>query len=140
MKRTLDAHLLRGRTPPALPRILIHATSLPQTGPFVFTDETFEILGSRLDDYPLTHAVMASGAFPGAFHNVTLKDFGRDGYYQHLFDGGPSDNLGVHTLLTMIDSTMPRKTATLRAILAALLVPTQARCRHACSRGPGTFR
>lgn len=114
MKRTFDAHLFRDRRPPrfndmgeTLPRILINATSLPEAGPFVFTDEAFEALGSRLDEYPLTHAVMASGAFPGAFHNVTLQDFERRGYYQHLFDGGPSDNLGVNTLLTMIDAVKP---------------------------------
>ena len=47
---------------------------------------------------------MASGAFPGAFHNVTLVDFSRPDRYQHLFDGGPSDNLGVHTLLRVIDA------------------------------------
>jgi len=46
---------------------------------------------------------MASGAFPLAFHDVTLKDYrvARDQHYEHLFDGGPSDNLGITTLLEM---------------------------------------
>jgi hypothetical protein len=44
---------------------------------------------------------MASGAFPGAFHNVTLKNY-RAGSYVHLFDGGPADNLGVETLLSIL--------------------------------------
>ena len=76
----------------------------------IFSDETFHALGSRLDNYPISHAVMASGAFPGAFQNVTLEDFSRQRpgaprrrpRYEHLFDGGPSDNLGVMTLLEML--------------------------------------
>jgi predicted acylesterase/phospholipase RssA len=115
MKTVFDTYLFRGRRQTTFgdmgagrPKILINATSLPQSGPFVFTDETFVQLGSRLDQYPLSHAVMASGAFPGAFHNVTLEDFRRPGYFEHLFDGGPGDNLGVHTLLRMIDATKPR--------------------------------
>ncbi len=103
------------------PRILINATSLPNVQRFVFTESAFRKLGSRLDTYPLSHAVMASGAFPGAFHNVTLKDFtasnpGGDApindrtvhRYEHLFDGGPSDNLGVETLLEVLDGMSPK--------------------------------
>jgi predicted acylesterase/phospholipase RssA len=41
---------------------------------------------------------MASGAFPGAFANVTLRNYTQAELYEHLFDGGPSDNLGVETL------------------------------------------
>jgi NTE family protein len=103
------------------PRILINATSLPNVARFVFTEEEFRKRGSRLDIYPVSHAVMASGAFPGAFHNVTLKDFttsnpaggtpindGTAHRYEHLFDGGPSDNLGVETLLDVLDSMSPK--------------------------------
>lgn len=114
MKYVFDRYLFSERPPPrfadmgtARPRILINATSLPRSGPFVFTDEEFAALGSRLDLYRLSHAIMASGAFPGAFHNVTLTDFSRPDRYQHLFDGGPSDNLGVHTLLRVIDAVRP---------------------------------
>jgi predicted acylesterase/phospholipase RssA len=114
MKYVFDRYLFPDRAPPRFadmgtgrPRIIINATSLPLSGPFLFTDDEFTRLGSRLDLYPLSHAVMASGAFPGAFHNVTLTDFGRDGRYQHLFDGGPSDNLGVNALLRMVDAARP---------------------------------
>ena len=102
MMGVFDDVLFNGKTfgemPKAGPRILINATSLPNEGKFVFTDEAFATLDSRLDTYPVSHAVMASGAFPGAFHNVTLRDF-RNGGYDHLFDGGAADNLGVETLL-----------------------------------------
>ena len=83
-----------------LPRILINASDL-DGGNFVFTDEAFrERLGSRLDSYPLAHAVMASAAFPGGFNNVTLENYAATGgrSYLHLLDGGPTDNLGVKAL------------------------------------------
>jgi len=114
MKHVLDGVLFDGERFAALgtglPKILINATRLSVGQRLVFTDETFHALGSRLDTYPLSHAVMASGAFPGAFQNVTLEDFSRQqlgasrkrSRYEHLFDGGPSDNLGVGTLLDMV--------------------------------------
>jgi patatin-like phospholipase len=73
------------------PKLLINATRIPvgvgekegegyryiRNQQFSFTTEYFENLGSRIDTYPLSSAVMASGAFPGVFHNVTLRDFNR---------------------------------------------------------------
>jgi hypothetical protein len=129
MKSVFDFYIFEDVTRPltfadmgtAGPRILINATSLTNVQRFVFTDETFRKLGSRLDTYPLSHAVMASGAFPGAFHNVTLKDFtalnpeggapindGTVHRYEHLFDGGAADNLGVETLLDVLDGMSPK--------------------------------
>ena len=114
MKDVLDSVLFEGKTFTALglglPKILINATRLSVGQRLVFTDDTFHALRSRLDTYPISHAVMASGAFPGAFQNVTLEDFSRQrpgaprrrSRFEHLFDGGPSDNLGVMTLLEMV--------------------------------------
>ncbi len=78
---------------------------------FQFTKESFEGiekdeeekeegLCSKIDQYPLANAVMASSAFPGIFHYVTLSNYcpeknGGDITYLHLFDGGNSDNLGL---------------------------------------------
>ena len=112
MKDVFDHHLFGGRRFGDMgtvgPKILINSTSLPGVERFVFTDEDFaERLGSRLDTYRVSHAVMASGAFPGAFQNVTLVDFKRPGTYEHLFDGGPSDNLGVETLVEMVNQLRP---------------------------------
>lgn len=111
MKQVFDTYLFEGRTFADMggrgPRILINATSLPEVKRFVFTDEALEALGSRLDRYRLSHAVMASGAFPGAFHNVTLENFARAGRYEHLFDGGPSDNLGVEALEDLLRVVRP---------------------------------
>lgn len=107
MEQVLDNNLFGGKTFSAMsnggPRILINATSLTTGRRYVFSDETFDAMKSRLDTFPVSNAVMASSAFPGAFHDVTLKDYhiSPQGHYEHLFDGGPSDNLGVNTLLDM---------------------------------------
>ena len=84
--------------PVTRPVVLLNATTLAGSN-FVFTDEDFKrALNSRLETYPISHAIMASAAFPGAFQNVTLENYNRTKHYQHLFDGGPSDNLGVEAL------------------------------------------
>ena len=88
-----------GQMPRTTPKILINATSLTDNGAsYLFTDEAFNKIGSGLDKYAVSRAVMASGAFPGAFHNVTLRDYTQPKQYVHLFDGGPSDNLGINSL------------------------------------------
>jgi NTE family protein len=88
-----------GQMPKTTPKILINATSLTDNGAsYLFTDEAFNKIGSGLDKYAVSRAVMASGAFPGAFHNVTLRDYTQPKQYVHLFDGGPSDNLGINSL------------------------------------------
>ncbi|MPZ75434.1 MAG: hypothetical protein GEU77_02825 [Deltaproteobacteria bacterium] len=104
MEQVFDSILFADKTfgdmpADAIPKILINATSLTQQRGFLFTDEAFARIGSPLDKFPVSTAVMASGAFPGAFANVTLRNYTEAERYEHLFDGGPSDNLGVETLL-----------------------------------------
>jgi hypothetical protein len=86
-------------------RILLNSTTVSGEN-FVFSDEEFERLASRLDTYPLSHAVMASAAFPAAFNNVTLEDYAKhkDGKkaFLHVYDGGPSGNLGIRALSEMV--------------------------------------
>ena len=91
------------------PRLLINATDASSGRPFTFTDETFQInLGSALASYPIAAAVMASGAFPGVFADVTLKSYRPEELsesvreatlYSHLIDGGAIDNLGIRSLI-----------------------------------------
>ncbi len=107
MKGVFDSVLFGGTTFAAMggmesgPRIFLNSTDYTTWKRFTFADEAFTDIGSRLDTYPLSHAVMASGAFPGAFANVTLRNFriSPEKVYTHLLDGGPADNLGISTLL-----------------------------------------
>ena len=108
MKEVLDSNLFDNQTFADMgkgqPRILINSTTLSEGKGFVFSKEQFNGIGSRIDTYPVANAVMASSAFPGAFHDITLKDYSISDteHYEHVLDGGPSDNLGVTTLLNMI--------------------------------------
>lgn len=84
---------------PDRPRLLINATDLQTGKPFVFSNESFDQLGSDLSSYPIAHAVAASAAVPVLLHHVTLRDHSTTfKQYRHLIDGGVSDNLGIRTL------------------------------------------
>jgi len=116
MASVFDSKLFKGATFRQLkadgPAILINASSFTTGRRFVFTDETFAALNSRLDTYPIAYAVMASAAFPGVFPNVTLHDYSiaKDQHYEHLFDGGPTDNLGTTTLISVIEHLEQERT------------------------------
>ena len=136
MKEVFDSSLFDEKTfgdmPNQLPRILINATSLTQEKRFTFTDSAFLELGSGLDTYPISHAVMASGAFPGAFHNVTLKDHTKAHRFEHLFDGGPVDNLGVDTLERVLHDLVKErgKEAPLRGCMLIIVDAHPAAWQH----------
>jgi NTE family protein len=107
MAEVFDDTLFQGATfaslPPRGPKILLNATlSAASNQRFTFSQEGFDLVGSRIESYPLSYAAMASGAFPGAFRDITLEgqtEQKKPGYL-HLMDGGPYDNLGVTTLAT----------------------------------------
>ena len=88
---------------PRRPYLILNATNntdrvaVPEI--FSFTEKDFETLRSRLDLYPLAYGVTGSAAFPGAFHYVTLRNYGNaDAQFVHLMDGGFQDNLGIESL------------------------------------------
>jgi len=80
------------------PKILLSSTLRNTHVRFTFTDETFAELHSNLAMYQVANAVNATSSFPGAFDDVTLEKYGGTPEYQHLYDGGPMDNLGVQAL------------------------------------------
>lgn len=87
---------------------------------FLFSVETFEgVLRSDLHEYPLALAVVGSGAFPGAFHPLTLAAFpgpaGAQGEsdqgteYLHIVDGGLYDRLGGEAIRHMLQDLTARE-------------------------------
>ncbi len=98
------------------PQVLINSTSYTNGEPFIFTEEQFaDRLNSRLDTFPVANAVMASSAFPGVFHPVTVKDYSvknnelvnnnnETQNYEHLIDGGPNDNLGITAITNVLQA------------------------------------
>jgi predicted acylesterase/phospholipase RssA len=84
---------------PLRPKLLLNATTRNDHTRFTFTDESFARIHSTLAHYHVANAVNASSAFPGAFDDVTLEQYGlADPRYLHLYDGGPMDNLGVQAM------------------------------------------
>ena len=74
---------------------------------FTFTREDFkEKINSEIKNYNLSHAVMASAAFPAAFSYVTLKNCFKEDRYIHLFDGGNSDNLGLNSIERFLNENL----------------------------------
>ncbi|MBC5763404.1 patatin-like phospholipase family protein [Ramlibacter albus] len=101
---------------PRRPAVYFNATDTTNGGTrFVFSDQAFlQTTGSDLSKYPIAWAMASSGAFPGIFNSVTLRRYSldpakrreatedpNDKRYLHLIDGGPSDNLGVETLIRL---------------------------------------
>ncbi|WP_233864057.1 patatin-like phospholipase family protein [Paraburkholderia adhaesiva] len=124
MAGVFDEKLLGGKwvtygdLPGTMPKIVLNSTSAMQNR-FSFTDTSFNRLYARLGDFPIAYAAAASAAFPAAFSSVALRDYSpsngsplssesRDSYV-HVFDGGPSDNLGVDAIQQGI-LTVGRKT------------------------------
>jgi predicted acylesterase/phospholipase RssA len=108
MKEVLDGNLFQHKTfgdmGSGFPRILINSTTLTEGKRFVFSEERFKALHSRIDTFPVANAVMASSAVPAAFHDMTLRDHSVANVetYEHVVDGGSTDNLGTTTLLAMV--------------------------------------
>lgn len=115
-KRVTFADL--GPRGPRRPAVYFNATDTTNGGRrFVFSDSQFlRVTGSDLSRFPIAWAMASSGAFPGVFNSVTLRRYSldpkrrnasetaseaEDPRYLHLIDGGPSDNLGVETLIRL---------------------------------------
>jgi NTE family protein len=84
------------------PKILINATLRNDHSRFTFTDDRFQVLYSNLARYHVANAVNASSAFPAVFDDITLEQYTDPPKYFHLYDGGPTDNLGVQALLEFL--------------------------------------
>ncbi|MDQ6735422.1 MAG: patatin-like phospholipase family protein, partial [Nitrospirota bacterium] len=110
MVPVLDANLYHGATFGDLtygPKLLINASEMGAPHPFPFVDETFAELHSDLSRERISVAVAASLAVPGFFHHVVLEDRTMpqsSAPYRHLSDAAVTDNLGLESLLKMLES------------------------------------
>ena len=104
----LDANLYHGATFANLttgPKLIINSSEMGDPQPFPFVDETFATLHSDLSLERISVAVAASMAVPGLYHHVVLTDQRVPPSltpYRHLSDAAVVDNLGLHSLLTML--------------------------------------
>ena len=89
------------------PRLILNSTvstKIKFGESFTFTDEDFKKnLNSDINNFLISHAVMASASFPGVFQYNALRDFSAEKKrYLHLYDGGVYDNLGLESLKRII--------------------------------------
>jgi len=115
MYDVFDANLFHGATFADLnqkhPKLLISASEMGDPKQFVFADESFQRIGSDLSTYRLSVAVTASAAVPGFYHTVVLQDHRKQhAPYLHLSDAAVMDNLGLLTLLEVLQRSLQQKT------------------------------
>ena len=113
--RVLDDNLFHGATyadlNPAQPKLLLNATNALTGEPFVLSDETFAALHLPLAPFSIARAVYTSAAYPGVLEPMALFDGADSAGTPAIpsiiaYDGGPADNLGVRTLMTMVDRSL----------------------------------
>jgi predicted acylesterase/phospholipase RssA len=113
--RVLDDELFHGATyadlNPAQPKLLLNATDALTGEPFVLSDENFAALHRPLAPFSIARAVYTSAAYPGLLEPIALFD-GADSAGTPAppaiiaYDGGPADNLGLRTLMTVLDQSL----------------------------------
>lgn len=105
--QVLDEQLYHGATyadlNPSRPKLLLNATNALTGDPFVISDEGFSTLSSSLSAFSVSRAVYMSAAYPGVFDPVSLPPSEPAVHPAVLaYDGGPSDNLGIKTLVNLL--------------------------------------
>lgn len=111
--RVLDDQLFRGATFADLnsskPILLLNSTDALTGEPFVISDERFAELGRSLAPFSIARAVYMSAAYPGVLEPLALSDERPDRPFLLAYDGGASDNLGIRTLIRMLDDTLSQR-------------------------------
>lgn len=116
--RVLDDQLFRGATFADLnsskPILLLNSTDALTGEPFVISDERFAELGLPLAPFSIARAVYMSAAYPGVLeplplpYGVTSADR-TDRPPLLAYDGGAADNLGIRTLMRVLDDTLSQR-------------------------------
>jgi NTE family protein len=83
MARVYDRTMSHGATykdlePKGRPLVAVGATDVSYGAPFLFTQESFDLICANLESFPLARAVAASNGFPGLFSPVTLTSRSTD--------------------------------------------------------------
>lgn len=113
---------------PNRPKLLINAIRLEdfeQGGRFVYSDESFSALRSNLRPYRVSGAVQASSAVPGVWQSVVLADYSKQRYL-HLYDAMMADNLGLQSLLQVLQGVGQQAGAEKETPLKCVLISIDA--------------
>jgi predicted acylesterase/phospholipase RssA len=137
--QVLDEQLFHGATyadlNPARPKLLLNATNALTGDPFVISDEGFAPLSSPLSSFSVSRAVYMSAAYPGVFDPVALASSASGSHPAVLaYDGGPSDNLGIKTLVNLLVKADRRATLTAQFPKGCLIIAVDATPRIASEK------
>ncbi|MCC6141613.1 MAG: patatin-like phospholipase family protein [Nitrospira sp.] len=134
--QVLDDRLFDGATyadlNPARPKLLLNATDALTGDPFVISDESFATLSSPLSSLTVARAAYMSAAYPGVFDPVLLSSSAPASHPDILaYDGGPADNLGIKTLVNVLEKADQRVALTEQFPKGCLIVAIDATPRLA---------
>ncbi|MBS0169615.1 MAG: patatin-like phospholipase family protein [Nitrospira sp.] len=113
--RALDEQLFHGATfadlNPSRPILLLNATDALTGDPLVIAEERFAPLGIALPPFSMARAVYMSAAYPGVLEPLRLTDgdAGTSGASSDpvlAYDGGAADNLGIRTLMQVVEGAL----------------------------------
>lgn len=110
--RVLDDKIFHGATfadlNPSRPLLLLNSTDALTGEPFVISSEAFASLHQPLASLSVARAVYMSAAYPGLMEPIPLYDGDGNGERADrptllIYDGGPADNLGIRTVMRVLD-------------------------------------
>ena len=119
--RALDDQLFHGATfadlNPSRPILLLNATDALTGDPLVIAEERFAPLEIPLAPFSIARAVYMSAAYPGVLEPLKLTDVraGMNGASANpvlAYDGGAADNLGIRTLMQVVEGALVNRSMT----------------------------
>ncbi|MCW5797088.1 MAG: patatin-like phospholipase family protein [Nitrospira sp.] len=119
--RALDDQLFHGATfadlNPSRPILLLNATDALTGDPLIIAEERLAPLGIPLAPFSMARAVYMSAAYPGVLEPLKLTDAraGTNGASADpvlAYDGGAADNLGIRTLMQVVEGALVNRAMT----------------------------
>ena len=137
--RVLDDRLFRGATfadlNPSQPILLLNATDALTGDPLVISDERFAELGRPLASFSIARAVYMSAAYPGVLEPLAIPYGQAEGAPSGqppllAYDGGAADNLGIRTLMQVVNDALSEQSIADRFPRGCLVVSIDATGRQ----------
>ena len=116
--QALDERLFQGATfadlNPGKPILLLNSTDALTGDPLVISDEQFAQLGVPLAPFSIARAVYMSAAYPGVLEPLAISnaETGPNGAAAPpvlAYDGGAADNLGIRTLVQVVEEALSER-------------------------------
>ncbi|MDP9131570.1 MAG: patatin-like phospholipase family protein [Nitrospirota bacterium] len=113
--QVLDDRLFGGTTfadlNPSKPILLMNATNALTGEPLIISDEGFHSLNQPLASFRIARAVYMSAAYPGVLEPLAIPyrkagDGSSDQPPLLAYDGGAADNLGIRTLMLVVNDAL----------------------------------